>query len=710
MPPPPTLGQKPTAAELAEYAKRHTRYLALNVGHVGGKRWRKGERPAPITTDDVKTRANHPWDPGRYPLRKCPTTKSKCPRTDFEKLSQKSKLGGARYRKCTGEHDPGFLSTDGTVGHRWAVASATLPYDVPKGTPDITQLDPSTPPPQRRKQAQASPYWAHYYGAEQLEVATLREMGAWQLVPRSSVTPGAKVLQPRWAYDHKKGSDGQILKAKSRFTAMGCMQTPGVDYADTYASVMTLKTFRTLLAMLVLDPTLDMEQWDCKAAYIHATLDQPVFVVQPPGHEDPEHPRWVLKLNKALYGLKQAGNAWQKHLRTILSEVGARTIAADPACYMLREGKGWIIIPTHVDDIFPLFNREGRKLRDKVWEHLAQRLQIVDLGQIEWALKTRIYHDRERGILKISQESYTLEVLTRFGMLGCKGAETPFMAKCVLPDPDGVTDAMVADAGKYPILELIGCLQWLAEISRPDIRAALHKAQVRQHRPNEKLWEHLKRILRYLKAYPHIGMVYKKPVNQNQTPILDAFKSAACTRALDQFVDIAFAPELGTNKGRSIIGGITRFYGNPVSWFTKRSRRTCSSTSEAECNGLTEIGHENAWHRDLHTLLGIYDVAEPTLTWEDNTAAVALSGSNTYHARSKHFGIEWYQTKERVERGEMEILYIPTREQLADVLTKTEFTAADFHRLRDGLMGGAELQEHFGRLSPPDPVQLTPQH
>ena len=701
MPPPPTLGPYPSADELAEYSTRHQRYLALNVGPVGGIRWGRGVKPTPITTEDVKTRATYPWDPGRYPPRDGPRANPPDP-------GPTPQLGGARYCRSNEERGPGKRTTARVTGRPWAAVSASLPYTVPRDTPDITQLDPSTPPPQRRKQAQASPYWAHYYAAEKLEIATLRDMGAWEVVPRSEVTPGAKVLQPRWAYDHKKGSDGKITKAKSRFTAMGCMQTPGVDYADTYASVMTLKTFRTLLAMLVLDPGLDMEQWDCKAAYIHATLDQPVFVVQPPGHEDPEHPRWVLKLNKALYGLKQAGNAWQKHLRTILAEVGARPIAADPACYMLREGKGWVIVPTHVDDIFPLFNQEGRRLRNKIWEHLSLRLQIVDQGPIEWALKTRIYRDRERGLLKISQESYTLEVLTRFGMLGCKGAETPFMAKLDLPDPDRVTDTMVQGAAKYPILELIGCLQWLAEISRPDIRAALHKAQVRQHRPNERLWEHLKRILRYLKAYPHLGMVYRKPESENQTPVLEAFKSAVCTRALDQFVDIAFAPELGTNKGRSIIGGITRFYGNPVSWFTKRSRRTCSSTSEAECNGLTEIGNENAWHRDLHTLFGIHDVTEPTLTWEDNTAAVALSGSNTYHARSKHFGIEWYQTKERVERGEMEVLYIPTREQLADVLTKTEFTAADFHRLRDGLMGGAELQEHFGRLSPPDPVQLTP--
>ena len=661
--PPPTLDRDATPEQHCEYVKRHRRWMAMHV---------RTTQPQPkvrhsIRLDTIKSLTIRPWDPGRFP----DATDRRVP----------------IYSSSTENKPP-------------------LPYTVPEGTLDIRDLDPSTPPPQKRRFAQASEYWPHYYGAECLEISTLKAMDVWELVPRSEVTKGAKVLQPRWAYDHKKGPDGKIIKAKARFTAMGCMQTPGVDYADTYASVMTLKTFRTLLALLAMDPTLDMEQWDCKAAYVHAILHEAVFVVQPPGHEDPSKPRHVLRLKKALYGLKQAGSAWQKHLRKLLYQVKAKPLGADPACYILKEGRGWVIIPTHVDDIFPIYNKEGKVLRDRIWNHLSKALQIGDSGPIEWALKTRIYRDRERGILKISQEAYTLEVLTRFDMLGCNGAPTPFPAKVDLPDPSEVTEVMEKDAKDLPIRELIGCLQWLAEISRPDIRAALHKAQVRQHKPNRALWDYLKRVLRYLKAYPHLGMVYKRPSNFELVPGLDQFSSAVPVKSLDQFVDIAFAPDLGTNKGKSVIGGVTRFYGNPVSWFTKRSRRVCNSTSEAECNGLTEISSENVWHRDLHQHMGLISIDHPTIVWEDNSAAVALSGSNTYHARSKHFGLEWYQTKERVELGEMEVLYIPTTEQLADILTKVEFTAVQFHRLRDALMGGHEWQNHFGRLTPPDPRQI----
>ena len=142
-------------------------------------------------------------------------------------------------------------------------------------------------------------------------------------------------------------------------------------------------------------------------------------------------------------------------------------------------------------------------------------------------------------------------------------------------------------------------------------------------------------------------------------------------------------------------------------WFTKQTTRVCTSSSEAECYGLCEMGKENQWQRDLQVELGLFELEGPTPTWEDNTAAITLSGSNTYHARSKHFGLDWYSTKERVERKEMVPMYISTEEQVADYLTKTDLTVAKFQRFRDAMMGAPDLQDHFGRLSPPTAKEVV---
>ena len=100
----------------------------------------------------------------------------------------------------------------------------------------------------------------------------------------------------------------------------------------------------------------------------------------------------------------------------------------DDAVYkaLLPDG-GWCFVGTHVDDIFVITNELGKPLRDKLWNTLSARVPITDMGTIRWALKTLIEHDPREGLLKISQEAYSIEVLQRFGFMDAKPALTPAM-------------------------------------------------------------------------------------------------------------------------------------------------------------------------------------------------------------------------------------------------------------------------------------------
>ena len=98
--------------------------------------------------------------------------------------------------------------------------------------------------------------------------------------------------------------------------------------------------------------------------------------------------------------------------------------------------------------------------------------------------------------------------------------------------------------------------------------------------------------------------------------------------------------------------------------------------------------------------VGLFPPNGPTIIWEDNTSSITLSGAKTFHKRSRHFGIEWYSVKHDVEKAVVEPLYIPTCDQLADILTKV--LPGPQHRiLRDALMGGELDQLFFGTLHPP---------
>ena len=119
-----------------------------------------------------------------------------------------------------------------------------------------------------------------------------------------------------------------------------------------------------------------MEHWDIKQAFVNAPIEETVYVHQVKGIEKPGKEGKILLLNKALYGTKQAAHAWQKYLTQKLLEEGGRRNLKDECIFVFREGEGICIIGTHVDDIFPVYNTEGKKIRDRVFKKLEENMEV----------------------------------------------------------------------------------------------------------------------------------------------------------------------------------------------------------------------------------------------------------------------------------------------------------------------------------------------
>ena len=187
----------------------------------------------------------------------------------------------------------------------------------------------------------------------------------------------------------------------------------------------------------------------------------------------------------------------------------------------------------------------------------------------------------------------------------------------------------------------------------------------------------LAKIKLYLSGTRSLGLVYTRGEGRH---------------ILSAFVDAAFATEPGA---QSRIGWFCLFLGNLVSWGSEVISRVVTSSTEAECRGLSQFAKENKWQRALQNDLGIYHLAEPTLIFEDNTAAITMAVTQgTPHKRSKHFDVEWHYFKEAVEHGEAKLQHVSTQEQAADMLTKA-LPQKQFIFLRDKIMGAAALQAHF---------------
>jgi hypothetical protein len=180
-----------------------------------------------------------------------------------------------------------------------------------------------------------------------------------------------------------------------------------------------------LLAIYNFCSDLNFEHWDVKQAFVNAPLKETIYCLQVPGFEREGTQKKVLKLRKALYGTKQAANAWQQFLSKILTELGGKRNLKDECVYIFREGEAFLIIGTHVDDIFPLFNKQGKKLRDKVFSKLGEKMEIENKGEIKFALDMKIETDRQKGILKISQESYIDSHIKEYRMEEAVGKDTP---------------------------------------------------------------------------------------------------------------------------------------------------------------------------------------------------------------------------------------------------------------------------------------------
>ncbi|GJU04551.1 putative ribonuclease H-like domain-containing protein [Tanacetum coccineum] len=125
--------------------------------------------------------------------------------------------------------------------------------------------------------------------------------------------PGTK-----WVFKNKRDERGIVIRNKARLVAQGHKQEEGIDYEEVFALVTRIEAIRLFLAYASFMGFL-VYQMDVKSAFLYGTIEEEVYVTQPPGFKDPGHPDKVYKVVKALYGLHQAPRACQdKYVAEIL--------------------------------------------------------------------------------------------------------------------------------------------------------------------------------------------------------------------------------------------------------------------------------------------------------------------------------------------------------------------------------------------------------
>jgi hypothetical protein len=204
-----------------------------------------------------------------------------------------------------------------------------------------------------------------------------------------------------------------------------------------------------------------------------------------------------------------------------------------------------------------------------------------------------------------------------------------------------------------PYRELIGSLMYAAIGTRPDIAFAVSMLSQFMANPGKVHWKAAVRVLRYLKGTREHGLWYG--YNDNTT-----------TDAISAFTDADWASQ---EHRHSFSGYVYTINGGAVSWSAKKQPLVALSSTEAEYIALTHAAKEAMWLRSFLTDLK-RPMTSPLIIRCDNQSAIALTKDDAYHARTKHFDIRHHFIREQVERNIIEVEYINTNENTADIFTK----------------------------------------
>ncbi|GJY63577.1 putative ribonuclease H-like domain-containing protein [Tanacetum coccineum] len=293
--------------------------------------------------------------------------------------------------------------------------------------------------------------------AMQEELLQFQIQNVWVLV---DCPKGVRPIGTKWVLKNKKDERGIVIRNKARLVAQGHTQEEGIDYEEVFAPVARIEAIRLFLAYASY-MGFTVYQMDVKSAFLYGTIDEEVYVMQPPGFQDPSVSTQVLyKVVKAMYGSSPS------HLE--------------------------LLGMAHLTLLCP---REFEAL-------MHDKFKMSAMGELSFFLGLQVLQKKD-GIF-LSQDKYVGDILKKFGFSDLRSANTPMDRE----NPWG-KDGTGKDVDLHLYRSMIGSLMYLTA-SRPDIMFVVCTCARHQVTPKECHLHAVKRIFRYLKGHPKLGLWYPK--------------------------------------------------------------------------------------------------------------------------------------------------------------------------------------------------------
>jgi hypothetical protein len=543
-------------------------------------------------------------------------------------------------RKFSDSLDPiSLLCTESTIDAHslFLLPSYLASHDEHSLLSFLGHADPNEPfEPRTLEQAMNCPQWKQWEAAIRDEYMSLVENSTWTEMK----CPGDREsLTGKWVFKIKRGAAGEILRYKARWVVRGFEQREGIDFHETFASVVKPMSYKAIFALAAANDW-EIDQMDVKTAFLYGEIDTEVYIDLPTGCGV----SGTAKLNKALYGLKQSPRVWYNTFANFLSEQGFKPLDADSSVFC-REGT---IIAIYVDDL--LITGDSRENIDIIKKSLSSHFHMSDLGPCHFYLGMEVIRDRPRRSLRLSQTAYLRKVLEDNGMSTCSTVNTPMEPTIQLLPADKNYQAPASLRRAYQ--SAVGSLMYAMLGTRPDIAFAVSVVSRFASNPTEAHMKAVKRIFRYIQGTLDMGLVFRGSI-----------------QPLEGYTDSDWAGDHDTRRSTS--GYVFNVGSAAISWSAKRQPTVSLSSCEAEYIGQTNATKEAIW---LQGFLKQVNPGDPglsaTIIYGDNQGAIALAKNPQFHARTKHIDIQHHFVREKVAEGRVDIKYIHTSKQVADGLTK----------------------------------------
>jgi len=405
-------------------------------------------------------------------------------------------------------------------------------------------------------------------------------------------------------------------------------------------------------------------------AFVQSPLDKVIYIEPPKGFENPSGEDSVLLLERSLYGLVEAPKLFNEHLTKCLLKRGFKQSPHDPCLFLSPK----VICVVYVDDC--LFFSPEQKYIDSTIKSLQEELTLTVEGN-DISKYLGIDYTRHNNKFFMRQKGLTKKIIDAVGLKNCKPDSTPASETPLSASPDSPP---FKESWGYA--SVVGMLMYLSNNTRPDITFAVHQVARFTHDPKDIHGKAVKRIVRYLAGTHDQGLIF----------------TADYDSGLEMFCDADFAglwkveDREDPHSVKSRTGFVIKLYGCPLLWTSRLQTEIAASTLEAEYIALSSGMREFLPIKELYLCLTEHMKIKTSkctvrcTVFDDNQGTIGLATSPKITPRTKHIGVKYHFFREHIRNGSIELRYVPSAEQQADILTKG-LLVVKFQALRKLLCG-----------------------